>query len=111
MKPRPPNWIMVRMTARPNSVHWVHVSTRIRPVTQVEEVAVNSPVKNPALCPSREAMGRVSSSAPIRIIAAKEPATIRVALRLRLRIKLSRSQSAHFLIKALASLRVGWKRF
>lgn len=55
--------------------------------------------------------GRVSSNAPIRIIAAKEPATIRVALRLRLRIKLSRSQSAHFLIKALASLRVGWKRF
>ena len=87
------------------------MSTRIRPVTQVDEVAVNSPVKNPALCPSREAMGRVSSSAPIRIIAAKEPATMRVALRLRLRIKLSRSQSAHFLIKALASLRVGWKRF
>jgi len=51
------------------------------------------------------------STPRIRIIAAKEPATIRVALRLRLRIKLSRSQSAHFLIKALASLRVGWKRF
>ena len=68
----------------------------MRPVTQVEEVAVNSPVKNPALCPSREAMGRVSSSARIQNSpAAKEPATIRVALRLRLRIKLSRSQSAH----------------
>lgn len=79
-------------------------------MTQVEEVAVNSPVKNPALCPSRR-RGQGQQRSPDQNNRREGAATMRVALRLRLRIKLSRSQSAHFLIKALASLRVGWKRF
>ena len=90
---------MQRMTACPNRDHCVQVSTRIRPVTQEEDVAVNSAVNTPALCPSREAAGSVSSSVPARMIRAKEPATRRVALRLRLRIRRSRSQRAIFLIK------------
>ena len=50
MKPSPPSWIIARITTCPNSVHCVQVSTRISPVTQLEEVAVNNPVKKPALC-------------------------------------------------------------
>ena len=100
IKPRPPSWIISRMTSCPNRDHWTQVSTRIRPVTQVEEVAVKRAVKKPALCPSREAMGRVSSSAPTRIMMAKDAATMRVALRLRFRMKISRSQSANLLITA-----------
>ena len=95
MKPSPPSWIIARITTCPNSVHCVQVSTRISPVTQLEEVAVNNPVKKPALCPSREATGRVSSRAPTRMMMAKEAATIRVALRLRPRTNPFRSQRAH----------------
>ena len=101
IKPRPPSWIMARITPWPNQDHCVQVSTRIRPVTQVAEVAVNSPVKNPALSPPREAMGRVSSSAPARIIIPKEAATIRVAFRLRRRMSRPRSHRVKILTNAL----------
>ena len=78
-------------------------------MTQLAEVAVNSPVKKPALCPSRDAMGRVSSSAPARMITAKEAATMRVALRLLPRTNQSRSQRAHLLSTVGSSSM--WKSF
>ena len=87
---------VVRTFVYENNLYtYVELNEIERPVTQVEEVAVNNPVKKPALCPSREAMGRVSSRAPTRMMMAKEAATIRVALRLRPRTNPFRSQRAH----------------
>ena len=40
INPRPPSWIIARMTTCPNRVQCAQVSTRIRPVTQDAEVAV-----------------------------------------------------------------------
>ena len=83
MNPRPPSWMSSRMTTWPNSVHAVRVSTRIRPVTQVADVAGNSAVISPQLSPDTEAMGSISSRVPHRITAAKEMVTIWVARRTR----------------------------
>ena len=40
MIPSPPDWIRTRITAWPKLLQYVGVSTTIRPVTQIAEVAV-----------------------------------------------------------------------
>ena len=76
IKPRPPSWIIIMMMICPKRLHWTQVSTVMSPVTQVAEVAVNSASKKPTLIPLREAMGRVSSSAPSRMMHPKDAATL-----------------------------------
>ena len=66
MKPRPPIWMSVMITIWPKVVQPVKVSRTIRPVTQVALVAVNSASSGAAGAPL-EAMGSISSPAPIRI--------------------------------------------
>ena len=80
MKPRPPTWIISRITSCPKRLHWVQVSRSTRPVTQVADVAVNREVMIPAERPEREAAGRFSSRVPTRIIPRKENAMIRLML-------------------------------
>ena len=94
MKPRPPSWIITMMTIWPNRLQWTAVSTMISPVTQVEEVAVKRQVRKSVHVPLLEEMGSISSSAPVRMITAKEMTTKRVELKLLRRIRKSRSQSA-----------------
>ena len=80
MKPRPPIWIRHKITICPKSVHWVQVSKRDSPVTQVAEVAVNKAGRKPQDTPPREAAGRHSSPAPSKIMARNTTATTLVAL-------------------------------
>ena len=87
IKPRPPSWIISRITAWPKRDQVVAVSTVTSPVTQVAEVAVKKALNSPALSPDRVAMGRLSSRVPTRMMTAKELATSLVALSRRSRIK------------------------
>ena len=81
------------MTTCPKPLHWTKVSTRMRPVTQVAEVAVKRAVRKPQDSPLREATGRVSKSAPVRMMAAKANAMMRVVeSRLELTDKRSRKR-------------------
>lgn len=57
INPRPPSWIIARMTTCPNRVQCAQVSTRIRPVTQDAEVAVKRQVRR-SVAPSRLATGK-----------------------------------------------------
>ena len=66
----------MRITAWPKPDQYSAVSWPTSPVTQVAEVAVNSAGRSPQDTPSRDAAGRVSSSAPRRMIAANISATI-----------------------------------
>lgn len=92
INPRPPSWIIARMTTCPNRVQCAQVSTRIRPVTQDAEVAVKRQVSGSVACPSRLATGSMSSSVPSKMITPKEETTMRAGfrfcmLRSRLRIR------------------------
>ena len=80
INPSPPISIIIRITIWPRLLHWLQVSANTSPVTHVAEVAVNSAVITPALCPFREDAGRVSSSVPIRIIPRNVKAMIRPIL-------------------------------
>ena len=75
MKPRPPIWMSVSITPWPKNVHWVQVSARARPVTQEQLTAVNMAVMKPALSPSLEATGSISSAVP-HAITRKNPSAI-----------------------------------
>ncbi|MFR7743112.1 MAG: hypothetical protein ACLU3I_07360 [Acutalibacteraceae bacterium] len=56
------------MTTWPNIAQCVPVSTRMRPVTQVAEVAVNRLVRNGVGSPERDAAGRHRRPAPSRMM-------------------------------------------
>ena len=73
------------MTTCPNKVNCVSVSTTIRPVTQVADVAVNRAVMGPQLTPDRDEMGSINNSAPIRMTPANDKAMTLVELTTRLR--------------------------
>ena len=89
IKPRPPIWIISRMTACPKPDQVMAVSATTSPVTQVADVAVKRALKIPWLSPDRAEMGRASSSVPIKMTAPKDRATNRVEFKLRERMKWS----------------------
>ena len=80
MKPRPPIWMSVMITIWPKVVQPVKVSRTIRPVTQVALVAVNSASSGAAGAPL-EAMGSISSPAPVRMTSRNPTAMRREGVR------------------------------
>ena len=69
--PMPPIWMRIKIMICPKGLQPVAVSTAMRPVTQVEDVAVKRAVKKDApLGPGLE-MGSIRSSVPNRMIPAK----------------------------------------
>ena len=64
IKPRPPIWIITRMTHWPKSDQWVKVSTVTRPVTHVALVAVKSASRKVVVWPSFAEKGIKRSSVP-----------------------------------------------
>ena len=79
IKPSPPIWMSSRIIACPKPDQCVAVPTVTRPVTQVAEVAVNSASRNAVGAPLRDETGRVSSSAPVRIMIRKPSAITMLA--------------------------------
>lgn len=77
MTPRPPIWIIARMTSSPKVDQWVAVSTVTRPVTQVAEVAVNSAVSRSVDSPGSAASGVIRAAVPAAITTAKPSMTVR----------------------------------
>ena len=72
MMPRPPTWIMARMSTCPSDEKSCGVSSTMRPVTQVALVAVNrASIGDTGVSPA-EAAGKVRSTVPTRISVAKE---------------------------------------
>lgn len=69
MNPIPPIWIRQRMTPWPKKDQWVYVSTWIRPVTHVADVAVKKPVNKLAASGFLVEIGRAKSIEPIHMIA------------------------------------------
>ncbi len=69
--PNPPSCMRQRITAWPKPVKYVPVSTRINPVTQVADVAVNS-ASTQESSPMEILMGRWRNTVPMRIITAKK---------------------------------------
>ena len=69
--PSPPIWIRIRMTVRPNRVHWDAVSKTTSPVTQAAEVEVNRASRKVTSSAPVEAQGRHSKKAPVRIMSTK----------------------------------------
>ncbi len=78
--PSPPNCTSSRITAWPNRLQCSAVTTVVSPVTQVDEVAVNSASSSGVDCPSADAAGRESSTVPIRIATRKPRAIILVVV-------------------------------
>ena len=70
MMPSPPSWMSPRMTAWPNPLNAVAVSTTTSPVTQTAEVAVNS-ASMKEMRPPRALGGSQSKTAPPRMAKAK----------------------------------------
>ena len=98
------------MTSCPKKVQLMPVSTGIRPVTQVAEVAVKRLFKKPALSPLFEAKGSMSKSVPSRMMAAKPPATIRVAFMLFFLIRTSLSQRLmRFITEETSKINWQWR--
>jgi hypothetical protein len=68
---------MTMMTACPKLVQYEAVSTTIRPVTQVADVAVNSAVSGEVKTCACEDIGSISKNAPKRIIPRKAATIMR----------------------------------
>ena len=71
MKPSPPTSIKRAITACPNTVQWVAVLTRVRPVTQVALVDVKNAVIKLVWAPLTVAQGKSSSRVPLAITSRK----------------------------------------
>ena len=70
MIPNPPNWIKIKIIICPKCVNFVPVSTTVKPVTHVAEVAVNSESINDRRLPFT-AWGSISKTVPTNIIVKK----------------------------------------
>jgi hypothetical protein len=71
MIPKPPTWISSRMTACPNPLQYVGVSTVTNPVTHTALVAVKSAVTSGAPSGPIRDTGSISSSVPTMTAAPK----------------------------------------
>ena len=67
MIPRPPSWIIIRITIFPKSDQWMYVSTTTRPVTHMDVVAVKIAVSRLVFSPSAVETGSIRSSVPTAI--------------------------------------------
>ena len=67
INPIPPICIIAKITSCPNTVQWVKVSNRIKPVTQVADVAVKKLSLIDVAPGPLVAMGRDNNNVPINI--------------------------------------------
>ena len=71
MIPKPPTWISSKMTACPNPLQYVGVSTVTKPVTHTALVAVNSAVTSGAPSGPTRDTGSINRSVPTTTAAPK----------------------------------------
>ena len=74
--PRPPIWIRIRIIIWPNIDQCVAVSTTIRPVTHIEDVAVKRHVKKSEGSEVLLDIGKLSKIAPKNIASIKLPTIV-----------------------------------
>ena len=80
MNPTPPISIRITRTSCPKNVQVLNVSNRIRPVTQVADVAVKKQSENGILAPVFDDIGSQSRNAPTRITRTKPTGMICVGV-------------------------------